>query len=75
MASGAGQTRLGWRQPTEEKRNSRGLTRSIPAHSQGIDTFEALFATAPLVPILVLANRESEDIAWQATQRARRIIS
>ena len=37
--------------------------------SQGIETFEALFATAPLVPILVLANRESEDIAWQATQR------
>ena len=37
--------------------------------SQGIETFEALFEAAPLVPILVLANRENEDIAWQATQR------
>ena len=37
--------------------------------SQGIETFEALFQAAPLVPILVLANRENEDVAWQATQR------
>ena len=37
--------------------------------SQGIETFEALFETAPLVPILVLANPENEDIAWRATQR------
>ena len=36
---------------------------------QGIETFEALFKVAPLVPILVLADRENEDIAWQATQR------
>ncbi len=37
--------------------------------SQGIGTFEALFEAAPQVPILVLANRENEAIAWQATQR------
>ena len=37
--------------------------------SQGIETFEALFEVAPLVPILVLASRENERIAWQATQR------
>ena len=37
--------------------------------SQGIKTFEALFEAAPLVPILVLASRENEHIAWQATQR------
>ncbi len=36
--------------------------------SQGIRTFEALFAAAPLVPILLLASRENEEIAWQATQ-------
>jgi diguanylate cyclase (GGDEF)-like protein/PAS domain S-box-containing protein len=37
--------------------------------SQGIETFEALFEAAPSVPILVLANRENEASAWQATQR------
>jgi diguanylate cyclase (GGDEF)-like protein/PAS domain S-box-containing protein len=37
--------------------------------SQGIKTFEVLFEAAPLVPILVLANPQHEDIAWQATQR------
>jgi len=37
--------------------------------SQGIETFEALFEAAPLVPILVLANRKNEPVAWQATQR------
>ena len=37
--------------------------------SQGIKTVEALFEVAPLVPILVLASRENEAIAWQATQR------
>ena len=37
--------------------------------SQGIETFEALFEAAPLVPILVLASGENEHIAWQATQR------
>ena len=37
--------------------------------SQGIKTLEALFEAAPLVPILVLADREHEDIAAQATQR------
>jgi diguanylate cyclase (GGDEF)-like protein/PAS domain S-box-containing protein len=37
--------------------------------SQGIETFEVLFEAAPLVPILVLASRENEAIAWQATQR------
>jgi diguanylate cyclase (GGDEF)-like protein/PAS domain S-box-containing protein len=36
--------------------------------SQGIRTFEALFAVAPLVPILLLASRENEEIAWQATK-------
>jgi len=36
--------------------------------SQGIETFEALFKAAPLVPILVLARPENEVIAWQATQ-------
>ncbi len=35
--------------------------------SQGIKTFEALFEAAPLVPILVLTNREHEAIARQAT--------
>ena len=30
---------------------------------QGIGTFETLFEAAPLVPILVLANRENEAIA------------
>lgn len=37
--------------------------------SQGIKTFDALFKAAPLAAILVLANRENEPIAWQATQR------
>jgi diguanylate cyclase (GGDEF)-like protein/PAS domain S-box-containing protein len=37
--------------------------------SRGIETFEALFEAAPLVPILVLASGENEHIAWQATQR------
>ena len=37
--------------------------------SQGIKTIEALFEAAPLVPILVLADRENEAIAWQATTR------
>jgi diguanylate cyclase (GGDEF)-like protein/PAS domain S-box-containing protein len=37
--------------------------------SQGIETFQALFEAAPLVPILVLASRENERVAWQATQR------
>ncbi len=36
--------------------------------SQGIKTFEALFEVAPLVPILLLASQENEEIAWQATQ-------
>jgi len=44
------------------------LDLSLP-DSQGIKTFEALFEAAPLVPILVLANRKNEAIAWQATQR------
>ncbi|MGA8004593.1 MAG: diguanylate cyclase [Burkholderiales bacterium] len=37
--------------------------------SQGIGTFEALYATAPLIPILLLASRENEEVAWKATQR------
>ena len=37
--------------------------------SQGIKTFETLFAVAPLVPFLVLASQENEEIAWDATQR------
>ena len=36
--------------------------------SQGIGTFEAVFAAAPHVPILLLAGRENEEIARQATQ-------
>ncbi len=36
--------------------------------SRGVETFEAVFAAAPLVPILLLASRENEEIAWQATQ-------
>jgi len=44
------------------------LDLSLP-DSQGIETFEAVFEAAPLVPILVLASGENEDIAWQATQR------
>jgi diguanylate cyclase (GGDEF)-like protein/PAS domain S-box-containing protein len=36
--------------------------------SQGIGTFEAVFAAAPHVPILLLASRETEQTAWQATQ-------
>jgi diguanylate cyclase (GGDEF)-like protein/PAS domain S-box-containing protein len=37
--------------------------------SQGIKTFETVLQVAPLVPILVLADRENESIARQATQR------
>jgi diguanylate cyclase (GGDEF)-like protein/PAS domain S-box-containing protein len=37
--------------------------------SQGVGTFEALFAAAPLVPILVITSRENEVIAWETTQR------
>lgn len=36
--------------------------------SQGIGTFEALYAAAPLIPILLLASRENEEVAWKATQ-------
>jgi len=36
--------------------------------SQGIGTFETLFEAAPLVPILVLTDRENEAIAMQATR-------
>jgi diguanylate cyclase (GGDEF)-like protein/PAS domain S-box-containing protein len=37
--------------------------------SQGITTFEVLFRAAPLVPILLLVSRDSEEIARQAMQR------
>jgi len=37
--------------------------------SRGIKTFEALFEAAPMVPILLLASQENEEIAWQATRR------
>ncbi|MEX2524393.1 MAG: diguanylate cyclase [Gammaproteobacteria bacterium] len=37
--------------------------------SRGIETFEALFEVAPLVPILVLVDRENEAIALQLTHR------
>ena len=37
--------------------------------SQGIRTFEALFEAAPMVPILLLASQENEEIALQATRR------
>ncbi len=36
--------------------------------SQGVGTFETLFEAAPLVPILVLTDRENEAIAMQATR-------
>ena len=36
--------------------------------SRGIRTFEALFAAAPLVPILVITSRENETIALQTRQ-------
>ncbi len=35
--------------------------------SQGLETFEALFKAAPLVPILILTNRENEAIGQEAT--------
>jgi diguanylate cyclase (GGDEF)-like protein/PAS domain S-box-containing protein len=37
--------------------------------SRGIETFETLFEAAPLVPILILADPENEDIALQATRQ------
>ena len=37
--------------------------------SQGVETFETLFAVAPLVPTLILTTRENETVAAQATQR------
>ncbi|MBC8006755.1 MAG: EAL domain-containing protein [Prolixibacteraceae bacterium] len=37
--------------------------------SQGIKTFETLFAAAPLIPFLVLVSQENEVIAGEATQR------
>ncbi len=37
--------------------------------SQGIRTFEVLFEAAPMVPILLLASQENEEIAWEATRR------
>ena len=36
--------------------------------SQGIGTFKAVLEAAPLVPILLLASRENEEVAWKATQ-------
>ncbi|MEO8009300.1 MAG: response regulator, partial [Betaproteobacteria bacterium] len=36
--------------------------------SQGVETFETLFAVAPLVPTLILTTRENEAVAAQATQ-------
>lgn len=36
--------------------------------SQGIGTFEAVLEAAPLVPILLLASRGNEEVAWRATQ-------
>jgi diguanylate cyclase (GGDEF)-like protein/PAS domain S-box-containing protein len=44
------------------------LDLSLP-DSGGIESFDALFEVAPLIPILVLANLENEDLARQATQR------
>jgi diguanylate cyclase (GGDEF)-like protein/PAS domain S-box-containing protein len=37
--------------------------------SQGLDTFEQIFAAAPQVPILVLCAPEHEELAKQAVQR------
>ncbi|MDZ7839460.1 MAG: diguanylate cyclase [Gammaproteobacteria bacterium] len=44
------------------------LDLSLP-DSRGIETFEALFEVAQLVPILILADPENEDIALQATRQ------
>ena len=69
MASGAGQRSSdGLKRLRKEGIDAVLLDLFLP-DSQGIETFEALFEAAPLVPILVLANGENEDIAWQATQR------
>jgi diguanylate cyclase (GGDEF)-like protein/PAS domain S-box-containing protein len=37
--------------------------------SQGIETFEAMCAVTPQVPIFVIADRENEAVARQATQQ------
>ena len=37
--------------------------------SRSTKTFEALFAVASLIPILVITDRDNEGIAWQTTQR------
>lgn len=37
--------------------------------SRGIETFEALVEAAPLVPVLVLADPDNEDIALQVTRQ------
>jgi diguanylate cyclase (GGDEF)-like protein/PAS domain S-box-containing protein len=37
--------------------------------SRGISTFETLFSAAPLIPILILADRADEAIAQEATRR------
>jgi diguanylate cyclase (GGDEF)-like protein/PAS domain S-box-containing protein len=37
--------------------------------SQGLDTFDRIFASAPQIPILVLCAADHEDVARQAVQR------
>lgn len=44
------------------------LDLSLP-DSRGIETFEELFEAAPLVPILILADPENENIARQSTRQ------
>lgn len=44
------------------------LDLSLP-DSRGIETFEALIESAPLVPILILADPENEEIARQTTRQ------
>jgi diguanylate cyclase (GGDEF)-like protein/PAS domain S-box-containing protein len=36
---------------------------------QGLDTFELIFSTAPQVPVLILCDREHEELAKQAVQK------
>ena len=37
--------------------------------SRGVNSFDAIFATAPLIPILVVTDRDNESVAWETTQR------
>jgi len=43
--------------------------------SQGIETFDRLFDSAPQIPILVLSAAQDEDVAKWRCSMGRRIIS